>query len=260
MDKKLSNFEAIVKHLGDVTVQLVAFLERTLPQLSDDWWNKVVLTTLSFSQKKRLGQQKIKALSALDLAGLLRVLDQNWYQISTNLDLAFEARNFIKEMQTIRNRWAHASTGGFSIDDIYRDVDTVQRFAIVIGADDKFIRKLRETKTSLLAEISPNPPIDPPAYLAEKHIGAITLPDDNRSGPSKEYVLNGVSCSKKKFEAFLKDRECEVKISLFYADRQEQHIWRVKNFSKTSNLSGNLHSGYLRNWRGKGITGIKLEL
>lgn len=259
MNKKISNFEDIAKHLGDVTGHLVVFLERTLPQLSDDWWNKIVLTMLSFPQKRRLEQHNITTLSGLDLAGLLRVLDQNWYQISDKLGLAFEARHFIKEMQTIRNRWAHASADGFLIDDIYRDVDTIQRFAVAIGADDTVIRKLRETKASLFAEIIPNKPLTTLTSPAE-HVGTINLSNSNHSGPSKEYRLNGVPCSGKDFEAVLRDRECEVKISLFFTDKQEQEIWRVRNFSKTSNLSGNLHSGYLRNWRKKGIIGIKLEL
>ncbi|MDZ7581738.1 MAG: Swt1 family HEPN domain-containing protein [Deltaproteobacteria bacterium] len=76
----------------------------------------------------------------LDLAGLLHVLDQNWYQISSSLDLTSEARHFVKEMQTVRNRWAHADTEGFPADDIYRDLDTLQRFAVVIEADHKLIR------------------------------------------------------------------------------------------------------------------------
>jgi len=50
-----------------------------------------------------LEQRNITLLSGLDLAGLLRVLDQNWYQISNSLDFTPEARYFVKEMQTIRN-------------------------------------------------------------------------------------------------------------------------------------------------------------
>jgi ATP-dependent helicase HepA len=142
---------AVSMHLNDVAGQVAAFLERVLPTLFDDWWNKAVVNTLSFHQKRRLEQCNITSLGGLDLAGLLRVLDQNWYQISTGLNLTSEARHFVKEMQTVRNRWAHADTAGFPVDDIYRDLDTLQRFAVVIGADDKLISGLRETKAALLA-------------------------------------------------------------------------------------------------------------
>lgn len=133
-----------------VSQNLTSFLEKVLPQIYDDWWNTAVLNTLSFQQKRRLEQHHLTSLGGLDLAGLLRVLDQNWYQISSMLNLASEARHFVKEMQTVRNRWAHENTEGFNTDDIYRDLDTLQRFALVIGSDVKLIQELHETKSSLL--------------------------------------------------------------------------------------------------------------
>ncbi|MCD6388784.1 MAG: DEAD/DEAH box helicase family protein [Desulfobulbaceae bacterium] len=150
MDGKLQNYGSVVKLLSDIAEQLAAFLEKVLPSLYDEWWEKTVVNNLSFQQKRRLEQHNITTLGGLDLAGLLRVLDQNWYQISNSLDLTSEDRHFVKEMQTIRNRWAHANTEGFPVDDIYRDLDTLQRFAVVIGADDKLIQELRETKKAIL--------------------------------------------------------------------------------------------------------------
>lgn len=135
---------------------LADFLEKELPPLFDDWWNKAVINNLSFQQKKRLEQRNINSLSGLDLAGLLRVLDQNWYQISSNLNLASETRHFLKEMQTVRNRWAHTDTEGFAVDDIYRDMDTLQRFAVVIRANDQLIQDLREAKAALIVPESPS--------------------------------------------------------------------------------------------------------
>lgn len=158
MHEKALVHGAVAKHLSDVAGQLAVFLERVLPPLFDDWWNKAVVNTLSFQQKRRLEQRNITSLGGLDLAGLLRVLDQNWYQISNSLDLTSEARHFVKEMQTVRNHWAHADTEGFPVDDIYRDLDTLQRFAVVIGADEKLIQDLRKTKAALLAsETQPQP-------------------------------------------------------------------------------------------------------
>lgn len=152
---------SVAKHLNDIAGQLVIFLERVLPSLFEDWWNKAVIITLSFQQKRRVEQDHITSLSGLDLAGLLRVLDQNWYQISNSLNLTSEDRHFVKEMQTIRNHWAHMDTNGFPVDDIYRDLDTIQRFAIVIGADDALIQDVRKTKVSLLASVTePQPTSD----------------------------------------------------------------------------------------------------
>ncbi|WP_136796205.1 DEAD/DEAH box helicase [Desulfosediminicola ganghwensis] len=151
MDHLFHAHESVAKHLTDVAGHLAVFLERVLPPLFSDWWNKAVIDVLSFQQKRRLEQRNIKSLGGLDLAALLRVLDRSWYQISNSLDFPAETRHFVKEMQTVRNRWAHADTEGFPVDNIFRDLDTLQRFAAVIGANDRLIKNLRETKASLLA-------------------------------------------------------------------------------------------------------------
>jgi ATP-dependent helicase HepA len=154
MEHNLNSF------LPRVTARLADFLDKELPSLYEDWWKQAVVNNLSFQQRRRLEQRNVTSLSGLDLAGLLRVLDQNWYQISNRLNLTSEARHFVKEMQTVRNRWAHADAEGFPIDDIYRDLDTLQRFAVVIGADDKLIQDLREKKATLLSVETPMPSKD----------------------------------------------------------------------------------------------------
>lgn len=136
--------------LRKATEALANYLDRLLPSLFDNWWKDAVVDKLSFQQQRRVEQKGIVSLSSLDLAALLRVLDQNWYQISMKLDLTSEARHFVKEMQTVRNRWAHAGTEGFPLEDVYRDLDTLQRFATVIEAEEAFIQEIRTTKISLL--------------------------------------------------------------------------------------------------------------
>jgi superfamily II DNA or RNA helicase len=156
MDEKTTDMQKLISvFLTETTKQLALFLEGLLPALFDDWWNQAVLNSLSFQQQRRIEQRNIGSLAALDLAALLRVLDQNWYKISTRLDLTSESRHFVKEMQTIRNRWAHAGTEGFPVEDIYRDLDTLQRFVTVINGDECLLREVRATKASLLASERP---------------------------------------------------------------------------------------------------------
>lgn len=138
--------------LQKVTVSLASYLESVLPSLFENWWTEAVLSKLSFQQRRRVEQRNISSLASFDLAALLRVLDQNWYQISTNKNLSSESRHFVKEMQTIRNRWAHIGTEKFPVDDIYRDLDTLQRFATVVDADDAFLREVQTEKASLLED------------------------------------------------------------------------------------------------------------
>jgi ATP-dependent helicase HepA len=137
--------------LHKITGSLAGYLDAILPTLYEDWWKQAVVNILSVQQQRRIEQRTIQALSALDLAALLRILDQNWYEISNKLNLTIEDRHFVKEMQTIRNRWAHPSADGFPVDDVYRDLDTMQRFAVVIQADNELIQEVRTAKTALLA-------------------------------------------------------------------------------------------------------------
>src|SRR3989338_1127794 len=143
--------------LQKITVYLAAFLERVLPTLYEDWWKQAVFNNLSFQQQRWVEQRNANSLSSFDLAALLRIFDQNWYQISSKLNLQPEARHFIKEMQTVRNRWAHVGTEEFPVEDVYRDLDTLQRFALVIAADEGLLQEVRATKTSLLAKDIPLP-------------------------------------------------------------------------------------------------------
>ncbi len=142
----------IAKLMGETAKELVAFLEKVLPPLFKDWWKEAVVDNLSVPQQRRLLKGDTNSISALDLAALLRVFDRNWFQISTKVSLTFESRHYVKEMQTIRNRWAHAGTEGFPVDDVYRDLDTIQRFLTIINPDSDLFLKVRAEKASLLGD------------------------------------------------------------------------------------------------------------
>ena len=172
MDDKASINGKISTYLGRVTKQLAMFLEKTLPTLFDDWWKKAVLNALSYQQMQRLEERQITTLAGLDLASLLRVMDQNWYAISNHLNLSRETRNFLKEMQSVRNRWAHQDTMDVSADDIYQDLDTIRRFAHVIGAEGKLIQEIQDTRDTLIhspahqqisANATPKNELNPPS-------------------------------------------------------------------------------------------------
>ena len=143
--------EDVAKHLNHLSVQLAYYLENTLPLLSDDWWEEGVLNNLSNQQKRQVINRGITSIRGLDLAGLIRVLDRNWFQISNQFNLSFEDRHFVKEMQSVRNRWAHVSPEGIEMEDAYRDLDTMERFAKLIKAQPAIIDKLQVLKKRILS-------------------------------------------------------------------------------------------------------------
>lgn len=102
------------------TEELARFLSEHLPALGEDedWWERLVEHRLSFQQQRMVQERKLTTLRQLDFAALLRVLDQNWNDLSQMLNLPREGRTWVKELQTVRNNWAHPSGQAMPADDI----------------------------------------------------------------------------------------------------------------------------------------------
>jgi ATP-dependent helicase HepA len=139
--------------LAILSNQVVALLTEDLPKLSNNWWQVNVLAKLSFQQQSYVKTSRVTSLTQLDLAAHLRILDQNWHEIANLRDLPMAARNWTKEAQTIRNRWAHAPTTGVPDEDIYRDLDTIERLAQALGASETDIKMLRKMKTDVMSTL-----------------------------------------------------------------------------------------------------------
>ncbi|MBZ5619496.1 MAG: DEAD/DEAH box helicase family protein [Acidobacteriia bacterium] len=174
--------------LKETASDLCRYLEGLLPSLSENWWNELVVRALSYQQQRAVDQRKITALSGLDLAALLRVLDQNWYTISEAKHPPAEARHYVKEMRSVRDRWAHASVDEFSNDDVYRDLDTIQRFAMIIDARDALLEEIRKLKAAIMVPPSypTRPQPEPPAEIIEPRtsafkVGQLVTPKSNPS-------------------------------------------------------------------------------
>lgn len=144
----------MVEALHCATASLASFLDGQLPKLSANWWETHVIDRLSFQQQRMVAERSIASLKQLDLAALLRVLDQNWYELSEALAWPRDGRNWIKELQTVRNKWAHVSSEGAIPGEIYRDTDTLCRVLKLIGADDGTIEIAEERRRHALAEMA----------------------------------------------------------------------------------------------------------
>lgn len=143
---------------GLLTAAAVAtshFLNATLPALSkDDWWERRVLQFLSDGQRNAVNRNGITQLSQLDLASLLHTLDNNWRSLDDIHGFAPGSLNFVKEMRTVRNRWSHQSAvPDYTPDDVYRDLDTLERFLAVVEAESDLQEKARAERLAIIAEI-----------------------------------------------------------------------------------------------------------
>lgn len=105
---------------------------------------------LTFQQQGVVQTQRIDSLEQLDTAALLRVLDQNWRDVAALRNFQSIVRTWLKEAQGIRNRWAHAPASGLPFDEQYRDLDTLERLLIAIGAPAGVISDCRKAKAEVM--------------------------------------------------------------------------------------------------------------
>ena len=101
-----------------------------------------MIAVLRDSQRQQLPStgQDDRLVASLDAAICLRLMDLWWHDVFRH-ELDREARNWVYELISTRNRWAHAGRVDLSDDDAWRVLDTVVRLLEPI--DDKAIEPLR---------------------------------------------------------------------------------------------------------------------
>jgi ERCC4-related helicase len=199
------------------TIELARFLGAQLPKLSDDWWSKHVDERLSFQQQRLVAERRITTLQQLDLAALLRVLDQNWYELSQALRLPREGRAWVKELQTVRNKWAHLSGESLPPSENYRDVDTLHRVLAMLGAEPNALAIVEAARSAAVMAMmggsavvapvtsgpaaavptpTPEPPPNPRAAPTLFKVGDVVVlrARPAESMPVMEVVVGGAEC------------------------------------------------------------------
>jgi superfamily II DNA or RNA helicase len=136
------------------TADLVRFLAAKLPDFSPDWWQQQVVDRLSFQQQRMVQERGFQTLQQLDFAALLRVVDQNWYELASANGLPREGRTWVKELQTVRNKWAHLSAEAMPDSEIYRDADTLGRLLTALNADPASLKAVDSVKAASLAAMA----------------------------------------------------------------------------------------------------------
>ena len=151
--------------LKATTKETCRLLSELLPQVGgDDWWAKTVKAKLSYHQQRRIEDGQIVGMEDLDLAALMRVFDRNWYEITSKTRYPDEARNLVKEVQQIRHRASHEGAGDPPLEDVYRDLDTLQRYLTLVEADQDLLQELDDQRRGILEAMrGGGPPSEPSA-------------------------------------------------------------------------------------------------
>lgn len=143
------------KILENLASRVTEILEENLPTAGEDWWRTAVIDRLSIQQQRLAIDRRVNSLSGLDLAALLRVFDQNWHALGYRLNLDSQTRNWLKEAQSIRNRWAHLPSSGMRPEDTYRDVDTIYRLLNSLGAEQATLDQVEIERERVLLKLAP---------------------------------------------------------------------------------------------------------
>ena len=165
------------------SAEFVAFLATHLPGLDPHWWATRVVDHLSFQQQRTVEERGFTKLEQLDFAALLRVLDQNWFELSQSLTLPREGRTWLRELQTVRNRWAHLSAEPVPAEDLYRDADTLARVLATLSSAATAIAAVEAIKRDALSMMAMSSSVHPDSAHDPANADKPTIPPSDDAIP-----------------------------------------------------------------------------
>jgi superfamily II DNA or RNA helicase len=143
------------EHLATIAVILRRALNRELPNLGPDWWSQGVLAKLSYQQRAQADGQGWSTLDDLDVAALLRIVDQNWDLLRRRDLVKWDDRNWLKEASSVRNRHSHDAPGREpSAERVYRDIDTLALLAHAFDPQSIEAEQLERARAETLASLA----------------------------------------------------------------------------------------------------------
>lgn len=113
------------EYMFQLNAKIGGWLSKKLPKITDDWWQELVLNNLSQMQKDTVISREITDISGLDLAAVLRIVDRNWFIITSSFFINNKERANIKNMMGVRNTWAHIAPTDISKKRVMEDVETI---------------------------------------------------------------------------------------------------------------------------------------
>lgn len=145
------------EHLASLAAVLRRLLDRELPNLGDAWWQDGVLAKLTFQQRAQADEYQWSSLDDLDVAALLRVVDQNWDLLRRRNLVKWDDRNWLKEASSVRNRYAHVAPGREpGPHRVYRDLDTMTLLVEALAPGSMEADRLSQARAQALARLVPN--------------------------------------------------------------------------------------------------------
>ena len=198
----MHNIEVVGKineYLHTAAKLLESWLDKMLPKVSENWWQECVIYNLSYNQREIAENNQYSNLSDFDLAALLRITDKSWYAMRNFAYLPTKDRECVREMQKVRNRWAHYSSGMADKDTVVYDINTLHAFLSWLEAPlnmlddvDRFMQAVQGSNIQI-ESVQENEPIT-------ETVSTATANTDEIVAMSKVYLIGnpdvkGMVCS-----------------------------------------------------------------
>ena len=153
-------------------------LKSALPELGGErWWDNYVIKALHSNQRRQIEQAQISDIDDLDLVVLLRIMERHWSEIAYKFKYPNpdDAITLIKSLKNIRNKYAHKTTKKFTNKTIFRHLDVIHNYLIMIKAPEDVCDKIdRESDRiiTLMHDTKHNPTKDkkPPTVSTDEEI------------------------------------------------------------------------------------------
>ena len=122
---------------------LANWLNKYLPRImTDDWWSDCVIKNLSNQQREIAERQGFSKITDFDLAALLRIAYNAYFELQTVTFFSKTERACIRDMAQARNNWAHCSVTLPGKDIIIADLETFRRFFVQMECDDSVLNEI----------------------------------------------------------------------------------------------------------------------
>ena len=132
------------EYMFQLSEKMGDWLSNTLPRITNNWWDDLVMNHLSVLQRETVIANNIHDIKGLDLAAILRILDRNWFVITGYIFINNRERRYIRKMQEVRNSWAHITPNDITKQKVKDDVNVIIELLGAFGAKYDETRKLDE--------------------------------------------------------------------------------------------------------------------
>jgi len=147
---KISNYQRVTLGFDILIGVLAPYLGRELKaKYGADWWNKAVLRGLDTEWQRRdlpSGGDDQKLIQSLDVKLCLHVIDAHWPALFQK-KMKREARNWVRDLISARNQWAHKGHADLPDDDAWRAIDSMERLSEEI--EPKAAKRLQTLKKAM---------------------------------------------------------------------------------------------------------------